>query len=205
MIAIIKGDIIASRQLENQETWLIPLKKLLTSWGQTPQQWELAWGDFFQLEIEQPEEALKKAIAIKALIKKIGIIDVRLAIGIGEKTFAAERISESNGPAFIYAGEKFDLLDKENSNWGIQSPWSDFDEEINLYLRLAGILMDKWTVSSAEVMDIVLHHPESTQEEIGKRLGIKQNSVSGRWKRANIDEILAVEKMFRKKLKTQLL
>jgi len=36
MVAIITGDIIASRKLENQEIWLTPLKKLLSSWGQRP-------------------------------------------------------------------------------------------------------------------------------------------------------------------------
>lgn len=210
MIAVIKGDIIASRKLIDQEKWLSPLKNLLSTWGNTPQQWQLVWGDFFQVEISHPEEALKKAFEIKALIKKIepmderkkiSTIDVRMAIGIGEKTYSGKSVSESNGPAFIYAGEKFNLLKKENMTMGIKSPWMAFDEEINLYLKLAGTFMDKWSVSSAELVEIVLNNPNTTQEEIGKQLGIKQNSVSGRWTRANTEEILAVEKMFQKKLK----
>ena len=60
--------------------------------------------------------------------------------------------------------------------------------------------MNKWSVSSAELMEIVLKEANITQDEIGKRLGIKQNSVSGRWNRANVNEILEVEKMFRKKI-----
>ena len=205
MIAVIKGDIIASRKLTDQEKWLSPLKKLLTTWGNTPQQWELVWGDFFQVEISNPEEALKKAFEIKALIKKINTIDVRMAIGIGEKTYSGAKISESNGPVFIKAGEKFDSLKKENRTMGIKSPWLDFDDEINLYLKLAGTFMDKWSVSSAELMEIILINPNTTQEAIGKQLGIKQNSVSGRWNRANTEDILAVEKMFRKKIKKLLL
>jgi DNA-binding transcriptional regulator LsrR (DeoR family) len=50
-------------------------------------------------------------------------------------------------------------------------------------------------------MEIVLRNPDVTQEEIGKRLGIKQNSVSGRWNRAYVNEILEVERMYRKKIK----
>ena len=61
--------------------------------------------------------------------------------------------------------------------------------------------MNKWTVPSAELMEIVLRNPDVTQEEIGKRLGIKQNSVSGRWNRAYVNEILEVERMYRKRLK----
>lgn len=201
MIAVIKGDIIASRTLNNQEQWLQPLKTLLTKWGRTPQEWELVWGDFFQLEISSPEEALMRALEIKAVIKKTGSIDVRMSIGIGEKTYVGTRISESNGPAFVNAGERFETLKKEKINLVIQSPWPDLDKEINLYLKLAGTIMDNWSASSAELMEIVLQKPEATQKEIGEMLGIKQNSVSGRWSRAKVSEIMEVEQMFRQKVK----
>lgn len=209
MVAIIKGDIIASRKLLNQEKWLQPLKFLFSQWGNTPEQWELVWGDFFQLEINDPKEAIQKALEIKALIKKIkpkeankqlSTLDVRMSIGIGEKTFAGKRVSESNGPAFIFAGEKFEKLKKEKTNIAIQSPWGDFDKEINMYLRLAGKFMDSWSVSSAQLVEIVLKDPYITQEEIGELLDIKQNSVSGRWNRSNIDDVLKIEKVYREKL-----
>lgn len=204
MIAIITGDIIASRQLIDQGKWLIPLKNLFQKWGKSPQDWKLNRGDSFQLEVKDVENSLKKALEIKTIIKKTGVIDVRLAIGIGEKTYFGESISESNGTAFINSGEKFDSLQKENITLGIKSPWADFDEEINLYLQLMGLFMDHWSISSAELMQIVLQNPSATQEEIGKHLGIKQNSVSGRWKRANVHEVLAVEKMFRKRINSKL-
>ena len=210
MIAVIKGDIIASRKLVDQEKWLLPLKDLLNSWGQWPKNWELVWGDFFQIEITNPEEALQKMFEIKALIKKIepldhrkqkGTIDVRIAVGIGSKSYTGQRISESNGSAFIYAGEKFDMLKKENVTMGLKSEWQDFDNEINLYLKLAGTFMDKWSVSSAQLIEIALNNQTITQEEIGSMLGIKQSAVSGRWNRANVDELLAIEKMYRNKIK----
>ena len=210
MIAVITGDIVASRKLVNPETWLLPLKNLFSSWGESPKDWKFERGDFFQVEVTNSENALKKALEIKSLIKKIAAlderkkinaIDVRLAIGIGEKTYAGESISESNGSAFIHSGNKFDLLKKENITLGIKSPWKGFDEEMNLYLKLAGTFMDKWSVSSAELIHIILNNQHITQEEIGKHLGIKQNSVSGRWNRANVNELLEVNKMFQKKLK----
>ena len=201
MIAVIKGDIIASRKINNQEELMHPLKALLNKWGKTPQMWELVWGDFFQIEISNPEEALLKALQIKALIKKTGTIDVRMSIGIGQKTYIGKRVSESNGPAYVNAGEKFETLKKDKINLAIQSPWQELDKEINLYLKLAGTIMDSWSVSSAEVVEIVLQSTESTQSEIGKKLGIKQNSVSGRWSRAKVDEIMEVEKVYRQKIK----
>lgn len=201
MIAVLKGDIIGSRSVTNQEIWLEPLKGVLCQWGDTPKQWELIWGDFFQLEITNPEEALQKALFIKTVIKKTGKVDVRMSIGIGHKTYQGEQISESNGPAFIYAGERFEQLKKDKVNLAVKSPWSYFDEEINLYLKLAGYIMDNWTVSSAEIMQIAMRNSEVTQEEIGQQLGIAQSSVSNRWQRARVDTILEIEQLFRKKIK----
>ena len=212
MIAVIKGDIVSSRKIENSEKWLLPLKGLFNEWGKSPGQWEVVWGDSFQLEVDRPEEALKKALRVKALIKKIvsdetnkSLIDVRMAIGIGGKSYTGERITESNGEAFIYAGEKFEELEKEKFNLLVKSRWPDFDGEMNLFIRLASVFMDKWSVASAELVEVALKHPDYTQNEIGRRLGIKQNSVSGRWRRANIDEILSMEQMYRRKLERLLL
>jgi hypothetical protein len=204
MVSIIKGDIIGSRKLINQDKWIMPLKDQLSQWGSTPEHWELVWGDFFQLEIPNPEEALQRAFTIKAIIKKIKHLDVRMAIGIGEKTYSGVKISESNGSAFVYAGEMFNFLEKKNNTIGIKSPWQIFDEEMNLVLKLSATIMDHWSVPSAELMEIVLSNKQITQDAIGKKLGIKQNSVSGRWTRANTGEILEVESMYRKKIKSLL-
>lgn len=212
MIAVIKGDIINSRILVNPEPWLIPLQTIFSQWGDTPKDWELVWGDFFQVEVSRPEEALHRALQIKILVKKIQLagkntspVDVRMSIGIGEKTYSGAKISESNGPAFVFAGEKFDKLKKEKINLAIRSPWKDFDGEINLYLKLAGLFMDNWSVSSAELMDIVWNHPGITQEEIGDKLGIRQNSVSGRWHRTHASELLEIAETFREKIKLWML
>jgi hypothetical protein len=213
MIAVIKGDIIASRKLTDQDKWLTPLRSFLEQCGKTPETWELVWGDFFQVEVQNPEEALHKTLNIKSLIKKIkpvdanrkiSTIDARMAIGIGDKTYHGKRISESNGTAFIHAGEQFSKLKKEKTNLAVQSHWKDFDDEINLYLRLADTFMDRWSVYSAELMQILLNNPNITQSEIGKKLGIKQSAVSRRWSRANADEVLDIERVFRQKIKQRL-
>jgi hypothetical protein len=213
MIAVLKGDIIASRKLKDSEIWLLPLKKLLSSWGKSPDQWEIVWGDSFQLEVDNVEEALTKAILIKALIKQISsnsnstnmvALDVRISIGIGERTYQGVRVSESNGEAFINAGERFEKLRKEKITLAVKSPWLNFDRDMNLYIKLALTNMDRWSISSAELVFIVLSDPLITQDALGAKLGIKQNSVSGRYNRARIDDIKAVEAMYIHKLKTYL-
>lgn len=211
MIAVIKGDIVDSRSLKEPEKWLEPLKEKFSEWGETPKNWELAWGDAFQLEVSDVAQSLWKALQIKALIRgiapfsgNISTIDVRMSIGIGRKEYVANRISESNGDAFHRSGERFESLKKEKRTLALKSPWDNFDAEINLYLKLACTFMDTWSVSSANLVRIALQYPNATQTEIGKILKIKQNSVSGRWSRANMDEVREVEKMFRIKIKNQL-
>src|SRR5690625_7896753 len=81
----------------------------------------------------------KKEQKIKNYSKK----DMRITICVGDKNYSYESIKESNVSAFIHAGEKFDRLKKENTNLGIQTPWKEFDEEINLYLKLSSVFMDK--------------------------------------------------------------
>ncbi len=214
MIAILTGDIVDSRSLESPELWLLPLKSLFTSWGNSPKTWEIFRGDSFQLEISEPRKSLLAALQIKALIKSLGNpdqtkrtspVDVRLAIGIGEKNYTSERITESNGPAFIRSGEQFEILKKAGNKLALATPWSDFDKEINLILKLASLQMDSWSISSGELLVEVLKNPDQNQAELGRKLGIGQNAVSKRFKAANASEILEIEALFKEKLDAFLL
>jgi hypothetical protein len=202
MISVITGDIINSRQLKNQEQWMIPLKKLFNEQGKTPKVWEIYRGDSFQLEVHKPEEALLLAIRIKASVKCIKNLDVRIGIGIGSKDYTASTISESNGEAFIHSGEKLESLKKEKQTLAINTPWQEFDREMNLYIKLALIAMDNWTQSSAEIVKVFLENPQKTQKEIAELLGLKyQSYVSERKTRASYDEIMEMEMLYREKIK----
>ncbi len=199
MISVITGDIINSTRV-TPTRWLKPLKKILSNWGDTPKQWEIYRGDSFQWEIKKPADALLGAIQLKAAIKSIKGIDVRMAIGLGDKNHAAKNITESNGSAFIHSGELAEELKKRNLSLAVRSHTVLFDQEINLYLKLALIIMDNWTTNAAEAMLVALQHPTKSQEELGKILGIKQNAVSTRLKRACYTEIMELIAMYQDKI-----
>lgn len=122
IVAIITGDIINSRNA-NPKKWLTILKKALSHSGGSPSTWEVFRGDSFQLEVKNPADALLTAIRIKANLKTVKGLDARMAIGIGEKGYSAPRITESNGAAFVYSGEKLESLKKEKQNLAVKSPW----------------------------------------------------------------------------------
>ena len=206
MISIITGDIINSRDISNQKEWLLPLKKLFSTYGKSPKVWEIYRGDSFQIEIKKPEESLMAAILIKASIKSIRKegLDVRMAIGIGNKNYNAPKITESNGEAFINSGEQFESLKKQKQNLAIKSPWKETDNELNLMISLASIAMDKWSVSSAEFIILSLKNQTLSQKKLGVKIGRTQSSISERQTRSHYDEIVKLEVFYRNKIKQQL-
>lgn len=200
MISIITGDIVNSRKLD-ATVWIDGLKKILDSKGKNPGGWEIYRGDQFQLEIKNPEEALLAALQIKAYLKTLKL-DARMSIGFGDKTYAADKISESNGSAFIHSGEVFETLKKQKVTLAVNSGNTVFDREMNLMLRLGLTFMDNWLPQSAEFILVAIANQSLSQEEIGNKLGINQAAVSRRQKRARFDLMMELCGYFTQKIKT---
>ncbi|MEJ2456027.1 MAG: transcriptional regulator [Candidatus Thiodiazotropha sp.] len=199
IIAVITGDVINSKRMP-ATVWLPHLKQILREWGREPKAWQIYRGDSFQLEIPSVLDSLEAAVLIKAGMKTVKGLDVRLAIGIGEKSYAGSKVTESNGEAFVYSGQVFDRLKKHKVNMVVKSPWDEFDEEINVMLRLALTFMDRWLVNHAEVIALSLRHKALSQKQLGSKLNIAQNTVSDRLARAHREELLEMLGLFRKKL-----
>ena len=197
MVGIITGDIINSRN-SSAKTWLSALKKALTTIGEE-KTWEIFRGDSFQMQ-SAPEEALLKAIYLKACIKTIKNLDVRIAIGIGEKEFSSNKITESSGEAFIYSGEKLDELKEERITLAIRTPWKEFDYEMNISIRLALIAMDNWSQISAEMVKLSIEHSSVSQKELAELANKSQSTVSEALKRARFYDIMELDALYRKKI-----
>jgi len=200
MTSVITGDIIKSRGQKNPEVWIKVLKDTLSSIGTDSKYWEIFRGDSFQIEIRDIYQSYIAAIYIKASIKMIKGLDVRLAIGIGNKNYEGNNVNESNGDAFIFSGETLESLKKEKQNLRIKTNNFDIDEELNLYFKFALITMDSWSVNSAEVVKLSIENSNALQSELGKLIGINQNAISNRQKRANLDVILELDLMYRQKI-----
>lgn len=199
MTSVITGDIIGSRQQKSQH-WVEDLKKILTPFGSTPSQWEIYRGDEFQIEVTNPEDALLIAILVKAHLRALKS-DARMSIGFGDKTHNAERISESNGAAFINSGELFETLKKQKVTLALRTTDLNFDEKLNLMIQLALTFMDSWLVQSAEFVALAIENPSLSQEELGQKLGINQAAVSRRQKRAQFDLVMNLDRYFRTQIK----
>lgn len=202
MIGVITGDIIESRKSKAPKVWLTTLTESLSRVSTNDKNWELYRGDSFQIEFENPQDAFLNAVYIKSCIKTIKNMDVRLAIGIGHKTYHGSNVSESNGEVFQFSGETLEALKKEKLSLKIKTSNTVLDAELNLYFKLALISMDHWTANSAEIVKVSIENPELQQKELGNLIGINQNAVSYRLKRANFNEIMELDRMFRNKIET---
>ncbi|MFC4721619.1 transcriptional regulator [Geojedonia litorea] len=185
MTSVITGDIINSKE-HQPKIWLDALKKTLTRYGDTPEHWEIYRGDSFQLELN-PDNALEAAILIKASLKQFKKMDVRLAIGIGEKTYSSKHITESNGSAFVNSGECFEQLKK--TTLAIKSPFNEFDIQLNLMLELALLTLTNWTPKMSLLVKASLEHPSFNQQQLAELFGETQGNISQVLKRAGYDEL----------------
>ena len=167
------------------------LKKYFGNKGSTPKDWEIYRGDQFQIRTA-PENALWMAVQIKALIKCIKPLDVRMSIGIGNETFVGSRVSQSNGEAYQRSGMVFETLREQKLNLAIVTGDKDRDRTLNLIVRLALDFMDNWSPVSEEIVSRTLDHPKDSQQQMADRLGIRQSAVSKRLNRARMDLVLDV-------------
>ena len=200
MTSVLTGDIIKSRKVTDQDVWLKTLKSALEMLSRDASYYEVYRGDSFQIECGDILDSFEYALYIKASIKTIKGLDVRLAIGIGDKSYQGKTVSESNGEAFIFSGETFETLKKEKNNLKLQTKNSELNTELNLYFKLALIAMDNWTVNTAEIVKLSLEHPTMVQSDLAKLIGISQDAVSKRRKRAYLDEILELDLLYRQKI-----
>ena len=111
-----------------------------------------------------------------------------MAIGIGEKTYQSEKITESNGSAFVYSGESFEKLKKQTLT--IQTIWKDFNETMNIMFDFATLTMDSWTVTSSLIIKAALEsEPNINQKDLAVLLNKKQSNISTGLKRGGFYEI----------------
>ncbi|GAB1464218.1 hypothetical protein [Pedobacter sp.] len=195
MIAVITGDIVNSRELPS--LWIEILKEALSALPKENTKWEIFRGDSFQIELPS-QQALLTSVYIKACIKTIKGADVRLSIGLGTKAkIATTKVTEASGEAYVNSGEGFDGLKSNKVNLVVKSPSAEFDEDMNLYFKLALIAMDSWSPIASEVVKQTIENQNENQDKIAKISGRSQSSISEALKRAHFSEIMELEKKYR--------
>lgn len=197
MIAVITGDIINSRSVDPNE-WHMVLKDFLSKEIVDHSKWEIYRGDSFQIQTDIIS-AFELMLLIKALLKQISKIDVRMSLGIGESQYEVEKVTESYGQAFIYSGEAFEAL--KDRTLLFKTINKDFDDCLNPVLGLISFIADQWKPETAKAFFYGLYYKDKLQKDIAEKMGINSTTVSRALKRAAYDEINEVLKLYSNKVK----
>lgn len=197
MVAIITGDIINSRQVDPNE-WQPRLKSFLEDRIRDASKWEIYRGDSFQIEVEV-EDALSVICLIKALIRQVDELNVRMSIGIGDKNYQGAKVTESYGQAFINSGEAFEQL--KNRTLSLKTSNSEFDAYFNPILNLISFVTDQWKPKTAKAFFYALYDIDSRQQDIALKMNIDRTTINRALKRAAFEEINEIIQLYSKKVR----
>lgn len=182
-IGVITGDIVNSI-VAPPEDWLGKIKYVFKRNKIPRDQWEIFRGDMFQVEVPV-EDILQLALELKATIKQNKNLDVRMSLGIGEKVYEGNPITESNGEAYILSGRGFEKLKKGKLK--IESPWHRFNLKWEVIIELSLLTMDNWHPVTARIFATSIQYKD--QKKIANLLGKSQSSISEGLKRAGKKEM----------------
>lgn len=181
--AILTGDIVNSRKVDMKE-WLPVLEECL---GYYSNNFDIFRGDSFQIAVPI-ETSIESVFLIKAALRTIESLDVRIGLGLGEVSYWDTHIKNSTGEALINSGEAFDALDKNLIH--VKSPWEAWDEATNIMLQLAMELANRWTLNMAQTVHEQIKNPKANQKELAQLLNRKyQSQISTELGNANWQKI----------------
>ena len=201
--AVISGDIISSTSLiiEDREVLEKNLKKLLEELKKTFNVFgRLIKGDYLELVIPEPQNALRIALAIKSFVKSIQLKDVslyttnnkvklfkthgvRLAIGYGELLRFDEEEGIIDGEAIYLSGRIINDSSTHNKERIVIKNtlyFSSKNEKLNTMFEplfaLLDILISKATSRQCEVLYLKLLN--NNEDMIAKKMNISQSVVN---------------------------
>jgi len=198
--AIITADIVNSSTIDKAD-WSPILQAIQLKYGA-----EVYRGDSFQLRCENLNECIYDAIHIKAAIKSLRNLDVRMSIGIGEEIYLADSVAESSGSAYERSGKGLDKIDSNKKDLiAFDSGNPAFDLEINTILDLLNVVTTGWKPKQAKAMERLLRNGKqssinTTQKELAGDLGIKGNTLSTQFSQANKKTVMNTESLLNNKL-----
>ena len=191
--AVITADIEGSTQLPHHDLEVLfdVIKQEISRIQAESQITEVLFyrGDSFQLLVDDPREALRAAMILKASVNKIVPAgedrgrgkkvryDLAASIGLGDVT-SDKAIAEQNEKPFILSGRGLERLKDNDQTIGIFTGSDSIDQHFETVCYLYQWIMNQWSLTSAELIYFKLWG--LTEREIAGELGISQPAVNQR-------------------------
>lgn len=160
-------------------------------------------GDSIQGEVANPADALKVALLLKTSINRVlfddenkrsKLMEVRIAIGIGEIDVVRDTVNETLGEAYVFSGRTLDTMKKKKQTLAIKTNNNNWNAEIETEFKLLEEIMKNWQISSAEVMYWVLLGYDD--KSIAEKIGITRSAIVQRKKTAGWNGVKALIERF---------
>ena len=194
MKGVITGDItnFTSIKVDEKEDLINQTSRLIKSWVSRPEYAEIFRGDSFQLLFDDISTTLYKSIQIRCWLKQHtkdqqAPLDARISIGFGEVDYFGTSVLDADGEAFHLSGRAFDEMKSTHQYFQVSTRNQTLNEQLDIILNLANIIMSQWTKNQAEVIFLLLEN--KTQQEMADELNIAQSAVNNRIKLARWKEI----------------
>jgi len=192
---VVTGDVANSTSIaaDKRAELIDRVSTLIKSWVSKPEYAEIFRGDSFQLLFDDVAEALKRSIQIRCWLKSYsdGVenedLDARLSIGIGDVSNFGKSVLDADGEAFHLSGRAFDEMKAAQNYFQVSTNDPKLNEQLNIILHLANIIISQWTKNQAEVIFLLLEG--RTQQEMADELKIAQSAVNNRIKLSRWKEI----------------
>lgn len=181
---IITGDIIKSSTIQPEKrTLLLDAIHMLTKELKTLSalQAELFRGDSFQIIVDNPIEALKIAVLLRAGLKSKTPKDIkkpwdaRISLGVGSISYEADKVVVSDGEAFRLSGRELDEIGKRKLT--VKTRWKDINDELKISTAFADDIISGWTFAQAQVVYLTLLY-QYTQKDIAAQLDKTAQNIS---------------------------
>ena len=180
--AVISGDVIGSSTLKPAARQ--KLQQVLDAFfRQAVKEWpdlkvQQYRGDSLQaLFTNSRAKALRAALSLHCFLIKEKFA-IRLAIGVGDISYKSKDVITSDGSAFQASGPYLDELMKSGDVICVAGEREAFTAEWLVHSASLNYLIQHWSPKHAEAMYLQLR--DQTQQEIARKLKIKQPSVHQR-------------------------
>lgn len=181
---VITGDIIESSaiQIKYRDFLLESVSKIANELSVIePLKIEFFRGDSFQMVIDNPENAMKIAVLLRAGLKSHTPKeckkpwDARLSLGVGTVSYHATNIVVSDGEAFQYSGRELDEMGKRRLI--VKTRWSDANEELQVSTAFADEVISSWSVSQSQATYQALLY-DISQKDIARKFKKSAQNIS---------------------------
>lgn len=181
---VITGDIIESSaiQIKYRDFLLESVSKIANELSVIePLKIEFFRGDSFQMVIDNPENAMKIAVLLRAGLKSHTPKeckkpwDARLSLGVGTVSYHATNIVVSDGEAFQYSGRELDEMGKRRLI--VKTRWSDANEELQVSTAFADEVISSWSVSQSQATYQALLY-DTSQKDIARKFKKSAQNIS---------------------------